>query len=172
MQERQCRCCNQTLSLDSFYASDKNKCKECIKTSVRTNRAKKIEYYREYDRQRADLPKRVEARKEYSKTEAYKQSHIEANKKYGDIYPNKTRARTAVNNALKSGELKRSPCEVCGNPKSEGHHEDYSLPLDVTWLCDAHHKMRHRELNQAKRQGYAPSTIEQFIAENEDRASA
>jgi hypothetical protein len=163
MQERQCRCCNQTLSLDSFYTSDKNKCKECIKASVRANRAKNAEYYKEFDRQRADLPHRVKARKEYSQTEAYKQSHLEANKRYKDSYPEKHKAKTAVNNALKSRELTKQPCEICGDSKSEGHHEDYGKPLDVTWLCDAHHKARHRELNSANRRGEEPQSIEDFI---------
>jgi hypothetical protein len=74
--------------------------------------------------------------------------------------------------ALKSGELIKQPCEICGDSKSEGHHEDYDKPLDVTWLCDAHHKARHRELNSANRRGEEPQSIEDFINYNKFPESA
>jgi hypothetical protein len=45
-----------------------------------------------------------------------------------------------------SGRLKKLPCEVCGNPKSDGHHDDYAKPLDVKWLCRKHHAERHRAM--------------------------
>jgi hypothetical protein len=45
--------------------------------------------------------------------------------------------------AVRSGRLVRKPCEVCGEPKSEGHHEDYHKPLEVVWLCRRHHKLAH-----------------------------
>jgi hypothetical protein len=45
--------------------------------------------------------------------------------------------------ALSKGELVRGECEVCGNPKVDGHHEDYSRPLDVLWLCRRHHRQLH-----------------------------
>jgi len=35
------------------------------------------------------------------------------------------------------------PCEICGCEKSEAHHDDYSRPLDVRWLCRVHHLMHH-----------------------------
>ncbi len=41
------------------------------------------------------------------------------------------------------------PCERCGSPKVHGHHEDYSKPLEVMWLCTKHHGERHRELRRA-----------------------
>jgi hypothetical protein len=52
-------------------------------------------------------------------------------------------AREAVRRAIIDGRLVRLPCVTCGNPKSEAHHEDYSKPLEVTWLCRLHHKQTH-----------------------------
>lgn len=49
------------------------------------------------------------------------------------------KARDAVWSALRSGKLKRKPCEVCGAAKTEAHHLDYSKPLLVRWLCEDHH---------------------------------
>ena len=54
-----------------------------------------------------------------------------------------------VENALKAGKLNRKQCERCGDPKSQAHHDDYSKPLEVTWLCAKDHKARHRELDAA-----------------------
>lgn len=52
------------------------------------------------------------------------------------------KARSDLNHAIRSGKLKRLPCEKCGNKKVEAHHHDYSKPLSVFWLCDGcHHKI-------------------------------
>jgi len=56
------------------------------------------------------------------------------------------RARSRFRNAVQSGKIVRKPCEVCGIEKTEGHHDDYTKPLDVTWLCRLDHCARHREL--------------------------
>jgi len=49
--------------------------------------------------------------------------------------------------ALKNGKLVKKPCEVCGAiNRIEAHHEDYSKPLEVRWLCMKHHKMEHRTI--------------------------
>lgn len=46
--------------------------------------------------------------------------------------------------AVRDGRLTKKPCEVCGTEeKVEAHHEDYSKPLDVMWLCFKHHRERH-----------------------------
>jgi len=55
-------------------------------------------------------------------------------------YPEKYKARNTARNALASGKLIRQPCEVCGSPKSEIHHDEYSKPLEVRWLCHMHHR--------------------------------
>ena len=53
-------------------------------------------------------------------------------------------ARYILGNAVKQGKIIRLPCIVCGDEKSQGHHEDYTKPLDVIWLCDKHHKEKHK----------------------------
>lgn len=46
--------------------------------------------------------------------------------------------------AVRKGRLIRRPCELCGNPVVEGHHDDYGKPLDVRWLCHRHHRALHQ----------------------------
>lgn len=53
--------------------------------------------------------------------------------------------RNSVQYALRTGKLKRLPCEGCGNPKTHAHHGDYSKRLDVKWLCVVCHKKEHRK---------------------------
>lgn len=62
--------------------------------------------------------------------------------------PLKEYARVAVAAAIKRKELTRLPCEKCGNEKSEGHHENYTKPLEVVWLCKKHHVERHVEMRR------------------------
>lgn len=54
------------------------------------------------------------------------------------------KARRMTRSAIERGLLQRNPCEVCGHPHSEAHHDDYSRPLDVRWLCRPHHVQLHR----------------------------
>lgn len=55
------------------------------------------------------------------------------------------KARALLMSAVRYGKMERKPCEVCGNPKSHGHHDDYAKPLDVRWLCSRHHAEAHRK---------------------------
>jgi hypothetical protein len=54
-------------------------------------------------------------------------------------------ASAAVGAAIRRGELVRLPCEICGAEPAEGHHPSYAedMWLNVTWLCDAHHRQLH-----------------------------
>jgi len=50
-------------------------------------------------------------------------------------------AGSIVARALAKGFLKKLPCAMCGTTEDlEAHHEDYSRPLDVEWLCFRHHR--------------------------------
>lgn len=46
----------------------------------------------------------------------------------------------------KRGKITKKPCEKCGDLNSQKHHEDYSKPLDVTWLCRKCHLAHHDDL--------------------------
>lgn len=61
-------------------------------------------------------------------------------------------AQIATRKAIKEGRLIRQPCEQCGatTGRIEAHHEDYSKPLDVMWLCHKHHAQRHVELRKQR----------------------
>ena len=120
------------------------KCKECTKADVRANYQANVEKYREYDRERATLPHRVAARLAYAATDAGRQAANRGKKAYLDRNPIKRAAHVAVGNAIRDGKLVRMPCEVCGTEVAQAHHDDYSKPLDVRWLCTTHHAEWHK----------------------------
>lgn len=98
---------------------------------------------RAYDKKRDATPERKLARLEYSKTKEGKSAHAKAAKAWRSRNKEKTSAHNAVANAIRSGEISRLPCLVCGSTEAQAHHEDYSKPLDVEWLCEKHHAERH-----------------------------
>lgn len=60
-----------------------------------------------------------------------------------------TRCRNALTRAVKSGKIQRpDTCSDCGKGSCQiqGHHEDYSKPLDVIWLCRVCHGRLHRKV--------------------------
>jgi hypothetical protein len=62
-------------------------------------------------------------------------------------------AHQAVKKALRNEKLKPpKKCEECKAPVPlQAHHEDYSKPLEVTWLCTGCHVNRHQELGDRPR---------------------
>lgn len=65
-------------------------------------------------------------------------------------FPLKAEAHRQVKNALRRGELMRKPCEVCGAVnRIHAHHDDYSRPLTVRWLCQPHHLQLHAKMAKA-----------------------
>jgi hypothetical protein len=176
-----CKQCQMDKDATAFYASNKTRCKECVKASVRANRLDKIDYYRQYDKARASMPQRVAARAEYARTPAGAAAHERARRRYASTdaakaakrayiqsergkakraetmrrqaerFPERHHARTTLGNAVRDGRV--IPWPVCAVPdccgKPQGHHPDYSRPLDVVWLCDAHHKAAHAMVREA-----------------------
>lgn len=95
------------------------------------NNDKSRAYHRKYDTKMYQLhPDRERARRE----------------RYMLKYPERIKANRKLNYAVKKGYIIKQPCLVCGDNQSIAHHDDYSKPLEVLWLCELHHKLRHREL--------------------------
>lgn len=65
---------------------------------------------------------------------------------YRERHPEKIEAQTKLRIAVKKGIVKKLPCEVCKSENSQGHHPDYTKPLEVIWLCAVHHTKTHREM--------------------------
>jgi len=147
-----CFKCSIEKPLDEFYRHVRmkdghlNKCIECTKRDTRTRYTKEHERILAYDRLRAMLPHRVEARKLYvKKNPKVIQSH---KKRWAEKHPDRRSASNAVSNAIRDGKLEKLPCFVCGK-NAQGHHPDYSRPLDVVWLCPKHHKETHALVKHA-----------------------
>ncbi len=63
-------------------------------------------------------------------------------KSYAKNNPEKVAAHNAVYRAVQAGHLTPGGCEKCG-ASAEAHHDDYSKPLEVRWLCRRHHREHH-----------------------------
>lgn len=147
MSDRTCRACGAVKPLMEFYRQSNGSihrdCKECWKAYVKTNRLLRADQYREYERGRANLPHRIAAREAYAQTPEGKRRASAAKRRFIERNPLKRAAHIAVGNALRDGHLTRRPCEVCG-ASAQAHHDDYSKPLDVRWLCATHHTEWHK----------------------------
>ncbi len=139
-----CKRCDTDLPVNDFYKNDST-CKECRKRLVRENRKKNIQYYREYDRKRAGNADRVCARRKYQKTENGIAAMKRSREKYMAKYPLRRAAHIIVGNALRDNKMQRMPCEDCGSENNvHAHHDDYTKPLEVRWLCRECHTEWHK----------------------------
>ncbi len=65
-------------------------------------------------------------------------------KRWNKENPVKKGAQNKVAMAITSGALVAGCCEDCGETKAQAHHDDYSKPLTVRWLCAYHHSQWHK----------------------------
>lgn len=158
MHLKRCFKCGRLLPLSEFYKTRAmkdgrlNKCKDCTKKDVKHYREENLEKIREYDRNRPNKTERYTRAKSYIKTLKGKQAKAKANRKYSTQYREKRIAHNEVSKALANKKLTPLPCEICGSTERiQAHHFDYSKPLEIIWLCEKHHKQRHKFLNEMKR---------------------
>lgn len=128
-----CFKCERFLPLTEFYKHPRmkdgrlNKCKECSKKDANDHRDNNREKIAERERYR-------------SKTEHRKGKAIQYQRNYRAVNSIKNKARRMVAKRISSGALTKMPCVFCGSNETEAHHEDYSKPLDVIWVCFKCHR--------------------------------
>lgn len=155
-----CKKCNEAKPMSEFYDISKNsdgksgKCKSCTRSDVDKNYKLKSKDPVWAIMERMRQREKEERRRNEGKVLTYKRRNHK-----------RPLANTALGNAIRDGVIARRPCEVCGNSKAQGHHEDYSpgKELDVQWLCPRHHSDRHIHLRNCKTLGVPATPIEDFI---------
>jgi len=63
--------------------------------------------------------------------------YMERNRYWRFQHPDRYKAQTMIGNAVRDGRIiKSKTCEICGSSSFiHAHHQDYSKPLEVVWLC-------------------------------------
>ena len=129
-----CITCGVPKDISEFYKNrgmadgHAGKCKGCQKVNSQKNYRKGRPSRIAYEKAREQSPER-------------KAQKAEARKRHREKHPERYKARTAVGNALRDGRLVKELCP-CGR-EAQAHHEDYSKPLEVTWLCRSCHVVGH-----------------------------
>ena len=131
-----CTLCGKPVGTDHYAGNPSRHC-ECHKKDICKKRALNADYFRAYDRARGN------------------RQVADYGKRYREANPEKYVAQTAVGNAIRDGKLEKPEwCEMCLKICSvNAHHQDYSKPLDVWWLCPPCHKRLHVLLDRESRTG-------------------
>lgn len=115
------------------YYKNPQKAKEEHAEYVKKNREKIRKYYRDW----------------YSKNGRNRSiDYIEAITDWIKKNPKKRKAHLILRNAVKRGKIIKSTiCMKCrGEFKLSAHHNDYTKPLEVEWLCSSCHKLKHLKI--------------------------
>jgi hypothetical protein len=142
---KKCTKCGAEKPLCSYHRSKAGrlgrvaKCKTCVK-----------EYNATPERRAAikasGAANRAATERKYKRSEKGKAIQRKCAKARRKKHPEKMRAKDKVKYAVRIGRLVRQPCEVCGSTTNvHAHHDDYSKPLDVRWLCYEHHMEVHKD---------------------------
>ncbi len=163
-----CSTCGIEKEISNYQKDIKNKdgykgrCKKCISNY---NKNYQIEYIREQTPE--SLLSHAEAQARFRKTPKYREAKARYRKTYRSsetfkrlriAYTSRWRAKNKVKNsahgavsrAIHSGKLQKGKCEICSSEKVVAHHDDYSKPLEVRWLCTKHHIEIHCKPNYNK----------------------
>lgn len=167
--EKRCSKCHEVKPFSDFHNNSSNKygkaseCKECKKKSDKQYRLNNVERLKKYEQSRHHLPHRVKSREEWAKTEKGLIGVRRRGLRYYYKNRKKCSAINKVNCAIRDGKLTKGSCRVCNKNEGriEGHHNDYSKPLDVIWLCHKHHRYHHKIM------GHKPFDIRIFEHETD-----
>jgi hypothetical protein len=153
IQMKKCIICGEEKE-EKKFPPKRLQCTRCVNEKQKENKKAWIEKNREHIRKTVHenyLANRelVIARTKKWKEEN-KQKFKESWKRPTDKHPLKYAARRILNHQIEFGKIIRAEeCQDCKKEcKTEAHHEDYTKPLDVLWLCRQCHAYRHREFKK------------------------
>lgn len=141
-----------------YLEKNKKKILEYQKKYYNENKEKVLRYHQEYretnpekikisqartyyTRDENDRIRKKENARRFRKTEKYK---IWA-EKYKEKVKEKNKCRWTLCNAVRDGKIIRpNICDICKKEKKvDAHHDDYSKPLEVKWVCRKCHHQIH-----------------------------
>jgi hypothetical protein len=152
-----CKGCGIEKPLDLFHKQPKTKdghvnfCMVCISEKRKVFRQNNKELLSERDKKRANEPKRAARHREYLKsyllTERGKEVRKKSMSNYNERYPLRKAAHILTSRAIRTGKLVNpKTCSECQSAESiQAHHDDYTKPLSVRWLCLSCHTDWHRK---------------------------
>lgn len=91
--------------------------------------------------------------RKYNKSEKGKTRNIKSYYKRRELQYTKIRCRELARESIKRGKITRLSCEICGDLSTHAHHEDYTKPFEIVWLCRNHHKQLHDKREQEVARG-------------------
>jgi hypothetical protein len=125
-----CKTCGEERP-EKFPPGAKSTCEACKQKQYRNNRGDHLhsyyqEWYKKHGRNRAD-------------------SYAEKILEWQEEHPDRVNAAQKLRYALRVRKVKKADsCQDCKRTtRLSAHHEDYSNPLEVVWLCSSCHKLRH-----------------------------
>ena len=158
---KKCKICGRLLTLESFYRCSAVKdgrgarCKACMSREQKERlKNPEVRAYRvAYSKRWNNSLKGRKYHKKYKKTKEYKQK--DRLRMQTPLNIQKSKAREAINCALRYGRTNKKPCAICGKKGTEAHHIlGYAKEhwTEVVWLCNLHHrKAEERIRNERER---------------------
>lgn len=146
---RKCRKCLMVKPLSNFktthrykdsFLSRCNECESAYQKEYREKMSIDIQWVLKERKRKRECIRRNWDNRNPEKLQA-------AKKKWRLNNLDKSSAQKKVYDAIEHGKLVALPCIKCG-AKAQAHHDDYSKPLDVVWLCPKHHSERHVQLRE------------------------
>jgi len=131
-----CKICKIDKPATDFYKRIRTQCKKCFLIKQKIHRASPA--YREMSK--------AYFAKWKAKNSFWRNSYItEASYKWKQDHPDGMKAHLKISYALRAGNIKKPLlCSNCHKQKRlSAHHDDYSKPLDVKWLCWSCHRLVH-----------------------------
>lgn len=126
------KCVHRTRVYEEYQllSPEERKARVARRDPAKVKAADRARYYRDKEKRRAAMT--AYAKENPERVAAHKRAWAKRN-------PEKRAAQIAVGNAVRDGKLVKQPCEICGEKRVHGHHDDYAKPLEVIWLCPQHH---------------------------------